>query len=302
MPETSALTTKIAFLLPSPVVLARLRAACPQNRLMSSHHHLAACLMFKDSAEYLEEWLCFHLEVGFDHFYLYDNDSQDAFRDVVEPFVSAGQVTLHTWPGTAQILPAIEHCLETYRDDCDWMVFLDDDEFLFPAEAENVPAVLSSYANYAGVTACWLMFGSSGFQTRPPGLVVNNYRLRAAAVNEHGKCIVQPAKVTKPWALGHAFHRRPGETIVDEKFEPIHGLFPENPSSNVLCLNHYTSKSLEEMERRRLRLPACADNFIYTFEQYLAADAGYNEVEDLRIQRFADRLTRRIDARAAGAL
>lgn len=272
--------------------------AARKSTLMSSRHHLAACLMFRDSAEYLEEWLRFHQEVGFDHFYLYDNDSQDAFRDVVEPFVRAGEVTLHSWPGTARILSAIEHCLESYRADCRWMAFLDDDEFLFPAEDENLPVALKRYADYAGVTACWLMFGSSGFQTRPPGLVVQNYRRRAAAVNEHGKCIVQPSKVTKPWALGHAFHRRAGETIVDEKFEPIHGLFPENPSANVLCLNHYTSKSLEEMEWRRSRLPACADDFVYTYEQYLAADAGYNEVEDLRIQRFAERLTGRVGASA----
>lgn len=268
---------------------------------MKPRHHLAACLMFRDSAEYLEEWLRFHQGVGFDHFFLYDNDSKDAFRDIIEPFVNAGQITLHSWPGTARILSAIEHCLETYRDDCRWMAFLDDDEFLFPAESEHMPEILSRYADYAGVTACWLLFGSSGFRTRPPGLVTSNYRLRAATVNEHGKCIVQPGKVTKPWALGHAFHCRPGETIVDENFERIPGLFPENPSSKVLCLNHYVSKSLEEMQRRRLRLPACADDFIYTFEQYLAADAGYNEVEDLRIQRFADRLSRSVDASAVNA-
>jgi len=263
---------------------------------MKPEHQLAACLMFKDSAGYLEEWICFHLEMGIDHFYLYDNESSDHYRDVIEPFIRAGQITLHTWPGVAQMLPVFEHCLETYRHRSRWMVFLDDDEFLFPAEEENLPAVLTRYHDYAGVTACWLLFGSSGNQTRPSGLVTTNYRMRAARVNEHGKCIVQPAKVTKPWALGHAFHRMPGETIVDEKFEPIYGLFPDNPSANVLCVNHYISKSLEEMRAKRLRLPACADKFIYTLDDYLASDAGYNEIEDLRIQRFQDRLRRRMNS------
>lgn len=247
--------------------------------------------MFKDSAEYLEEWLRFHQEVGFDHFYLYDNDSSDDYRDVIESLLNAGRITLHSWPGIAQILPAIEHCLGTYREDCHWMAFLDDDEFLFPAEGKHLPEILPHYEDYAGVTACWLLFGSSGLRTRPPGLVIRNYRRRAAAVNEHAKCIVQPRKVTKPWVLGHAFHCLPGEMIVDENFEPVHAIFPEKPSSKILCLNHYISKSVEEMQRRRSRLPACADQTIYTLEQYLASDAGYNEVEDLRIQRFADRLT-----------
>jgi hypothetical protein len=259
---------------------------------MKPRHHLAACLMFKDSAGYLEEWLRFHQEVGFDHFYLYDNESSDDYRNIIEPWLSAGQITLHSWPGTAQLLPAIKHCLATYREDCHWLAFLDDDEFLFPAEDESLPEILTRYEDYAGVTACWLMFGSSGLRTRPPGLVISNYRRRATAVNEHAKCIVQPGKVTTPWVLGHAFHCLPGETIVDENFEPILGIFPEKPSSNVLCLNHYISKSAEEMQRRRSRLPACADQTIYTLEQYLASDACYNEVEDLRIQRFAERLAR----------
>lgn len=257
---------------------------------MKPHHQLAACLMFKDSASYLEEWLRFHEEVGFDHFYLYDNDSSDDYRDVIQPWLNADKITLHPWPGIAQILPAIEHCLETYREDCNWLAFLDDDEFLFPVKEQNLTEALSCYSNYAGVAVCWLLFGSSGFRSRPEGLVIRNYRRRASAVNRHTKCIVQPKKVTKPWALGHAFHCLPGEIMVDENLKQIHGLFPEEPCSNILCLNHYVSKSVEEMEWRRSRLPACADKVIYTLDQYLAADAGYNEVEDLRIERFADRL------------
>ena len=38
-------------------------------------HYLAACLVFKDAASYLDEWIRFHQRVGFEHFYLYDNDS-----------------------------------------------------------------------------------------------------------------------------------------------------------------------------------------------------------------------------------
>ncbi len=60
---------------------------------------LTACLMFRDSASYLEEWLQFHLRVGVEHFYLYDNESQDDFESVIQPLVAAGKITLHRWPG-----------------------------------------------------------------------------------------------------------------------------------------------------------------------------------------------------------
>ncbi len=63
-------------------------------------HYLAACLLFKDAASYLDEWLRFHLRVGVDHFYLYDNDSMDDYESVVRPFVNAGRVTLYTSAGS----------------------------------------------------------------------------------------------------------------------------------------------------------------------------------------------------------
>jgi Glycosyltransferase family 92 len=250
-------------------------------------YHLTACLMFKDAATYLDEWLRFHLNVGFDHFYLFDNNSSDDYDPILQPFIDAGQVTLTVWPGIAQMERILSHCLEVNRDATRWMAFLDDDEFLFPAAADTVPEVLKQYESFAGLAVCWLVFGSSGHQTRPPGLVTTTFRRREASVNAHVKCIVNPQKVISPAIIGHAFVCRPGEVIVDEKFEPMTGPLAMHPTSNVICLNHYISKSFAEMRQRRSGLPACKDEVIYTYEQYAEADARLNDVEDLRIQRFA---------------
>ena len=76
-------------------------------------HYLTACLIFKDSASYLDEWIRFHLKVGFEHLYLYDNDSRDDCESVIRPFVTQRQVTLHKWPGSGQQGPVFQHCLET---------------------------------------------------------------------------------------------------------------------------------------------------------------------------------------------
>ena len=170
------------------------------------------------------------------------------------------------------------------------MAFLDDDEFVFPAEADLLPDALRSYDSYAGVGVCWLMFGSSGHQTRPSGLVTENFRRRAAGVNEHVKCIVNTTKVVKPAVIGHAFECLPGERIVDENFCTLDGPFASHPSAEIICLNHYISKSFEEMRQRRSGLPACHDRVIYTFEEYAASDAKLNDVEDTRIQRFVERM------------
>ena len=52
------------------------------------------CLIFKDEAPYLKEWLEYHLLIGIDHFYLYNNNSSDNYLEVLGPYIEDGTVTL----------------------------------------------------------------------------------------------------------------------------------------------------------------------------------------------------------------
>jgi hypothetical protein len=38
---------------------------------------LAICAIFRDEAPHIAEWVAYHLMIGFDHFVLYDNKSED---------------------------------------------------------------------------------------------------------------------------------------------------------------------------------------------------------------------------------
>ena len=40
-------------------------------------------LIFKDEAPFLQEWLTYHLTLGIDHFYLYQNNSTDNYMEVL---------------------------------------------------------------------------------------------------------------------------------------------------------------------------------------------------------------------------
>jgi glycosyltransferase involved in cell wall biosynthesis len=255
-------------------------------------HYLTACLIFKDSAPYLDEWIRFHLRVGFDHLYLYDNDSSDDCEQIIRPFVARRQVTLHKWPGLGQQRNVFQHCLDTYRESARWMAILDDDEFLFPAEKDNLKEILPEYEAHAGVAICWQLFGSNGHRTQPPGLVTENYRRRAPWIDWHVKCVLDPSKVIAPEISGHAFRCIEGARIVDENRRATVGAFSESPSANVLCLNHYLIKSQEELARRRTRLLVEGIPPIRPLEEWQALDRDYNAVEDLRIQRFTRALKR----------
>ena len=47
-------------------------------------YQISLCLIFKNEAPFLKEWLDYHLTVGVDHFYLYNNNSDDDFKKIVD--------------------------------------------------------------------------------------------------------------------------------------------------------------------------------------------------------------------------
>jgi Glycosyltransferase family 92 len=155
-------------------------------------YYLAACLCFKDAGRDLAEWLEFHRMVGVEHFYLYNNESSDGYAAVLRPYQDAGLVTLHDWPGGAQQTPIYEHCTETYRRQARWIAYIDDDEFLFPVAGEDLRSKLTRYEDYAGIAVCRTVFGTSGHEKRPEGLVLESYTRRQAALGTKIKSIVNP--------------------------------------------------------------------------------------------------------------
>jgi hypothetical protein len=214
---------------------------------------LAVCLCFKDSAEYLQEWLLFHHVQGFTRFYLYNNGSTDGWREVVQPWVEAGLVETFDYPGLGVQNEIYADCLKRARGSVEWLAFLDDDEFLFPNRDEPLARVLPDYAAHAGVAVSWMLYGSSGAERKSPEWVIQRFRRTNGIADHHVKCIVQPERVRAPNQIGHSFFTEPGFEVVDENFVPLRD--PLNPKATAarLRINHYLVKSWEEWRFRRNR-------------------------------------------------
>ena len=50
--------------------------------------YLSLCAIMKDESPYIREWLLFHLEVGVEHFYLYDNGITCGTAEVIKSVTS----------------------------------------------------------------------------------------------------------------------------------------------------------------------------------------------------------------------
>lgn len=188
--------------------------------------HLAVCAVFRDEAPYLAEWVEFHRLVGVEHFFLYDDRSGDACREVLAPYVSEGLVTL-----TKCAMPlasggqgwAYADALRRARARVRWLAFIDIDEFLFSPEHESLAEVLTEFEQYPGVVVNWQVYGSSGLQSRPDGPAIESFTRRAHADwvrNRRVKSIVDPTRSVRS-AGPHFFEYSSGELAVTENQEPV---------------------------------------------------------------------------------
>lgn len=125
-------------------------------------YEVSLCLIFKDEGRFLKEWLDYHLAIGVDHFYLYDNISTDNYKPVVQPYIDRGVVTLIDWPYQQAQVKCYKHCLETYCNETKWIGYIDADEFICPKYAPTIKEWLSGYAQFPAVVIDWLQFGTNG--------------------------------------------------------------------------------------------------------------------------------------------
>ncbi len=186
----------------------------------------AICAVFRDEAPYLAEWVEFHRLVGVEHFFLYDDRSRDSGREVLAPYVRDGLVTL-----TKCAMPlasggqgwAYADALRRARGRVRWLAFIDIDEFLFSPQQESLVKVLAEFEQYPGVLVNWQVYGSSGLQSRPDGLVIESFTRRARTDwvrNRRVKSIVDPTRTIRSTGP-HFFEYSSGELAVTENQEPV---------------------------------------------------------------------------------
>ena len=93
-------------------------------------YYLSVCAIFKNEGPILKEWIEYHLLVGVDHFFLYNNFSDDNYREILAPYIERGIVDLIDWPVPQGQFPAYEDCWQKFRETTRWIALIDLNEFL----------------------------------------------------------------------------------------------------------------------------------------------------------------------------
>ena len=272
-------------------------------------YNLAVVAIFKNEAPYFKEWLDYHLLAGVEHFYLYNNDSSDNYKEVLAPYVEKNLVTLTEWSGKMMQYLAYNDAIDKYRFDCRYMAFIDLDEFIFPKTnqsiVEVVDEILSNIPNAAGLVINWQYFGSNGQDKADYSRgILERFTRRAPNdwifINEEGYKLGnnQIKTIANPRLIRYIFHPHyaqyfNGTFSVNSDNKCVQNWNSEPILSDKIVVNHYYVKSFEEFSIKVKRGSACTSfnskkmEFFNRYDRNEVFDDGILKYRAARAENFS---------------
>ena len=207
----------------------------------------------------MEEWLCHHLAIGVDHFFLYDNGSTDDLHDVLKPYADHGIVTTVYFPMRGLQRDANNHVVRFFGSTTEWLAYVDIDEFLVPEHDEphrQRPGPLPRRRAGARLAQGVLLRGPPHAARRPRhGGLPRVQRGRAARghLGDPGQAHHPARRPRCAWAstTPRPLHGRTVNTAGQPTSEEATVI--EDPSYANLQMNHYYTKSWQEFQAKRNR-------------------------------------------------
>jgi len=241
-----------------------------RERETPTQYYLAVYAMAKNEGPYFVEWIEWHKNLGVEKFYIYDNESTDDTRKILEPYIESGLVDYVFFPGKKQQLSGYDHCLEKHRFEARWIAFIDLDEFIVPIKDQTIPDFLKRFESFSVVEINGLIYGSGGAKKKDAGGVMERFKYHSIPnnrFNRHVKSIVNPRCVFT-FIGAHEAARISGKTA-DSHGNSIKKNFRDRePQQDIIRLNHYMVKSYEEFLEKHSRGSVRGDHKRFSMEYF----------------------------------
>jgi len=202
----------------------------------------------KDENDYLDEWIDYHLGIGFDHIVIYDNESKVPVKKRKHTTVIPEH---RIFEGSAE-----DNCHnDTVRNfESNWIARIDIDEFIVLKQHNNINDLLEPYKDYGGLGINWRVFGTSGHVEKTEGLVKDNYVWRMPdncgwilnGGSFHLKTIIRREFCVQVHHPHFCLSTRP---LVNEDFQPYPDAWTDS-SRKLAVINHYITKSVKEYQAK----------------------------------------------------
>ncbi len=192
-------------------------------------YEVSIVAIFRDEAKYLKEWIDYHLSIGVEHFWLYNDYSEDNWEEVLDEYIKKGIVEVKNTDEVLEVyyLAGLFNYDKFIKDKNNktygysrqqfvnqygirnaigktkWLAIIDIDEFLLPMREKTIQECLEKHFSDAEVEADaifmnWRCFGTSHV-TLPEGASLlrnlTSCSLKGHPFNSTGKTIMKPEKI-----------------------------------------------------------------------------------------------------------
>lgn len=224
-------------------------------------YNVTICAIFKNEGKYFKEWIEWHKIIGIDHFYLYNNNSDDNYMDVLKPYIDEGTVDLIDWPYDQAQMKAYADCIKNRSNEASWIGFIDLDEFIVPIQYNNIADFLKKFKkNRPSVLLYWQFFGTSGIMKRPENsLVTESFHSCWAKHDIVGKCFFNTKySFDKDYKRNTILHHILWGKYKNFEFPMVNFCdkvcldhhHPINTDEFPIQINHYFTKSFDEYDEK----------------------------------------------------
>ena len=122
----------------------------------------ALCAIAKDENQYINDWVNYHLALGFDNIYVYDNN--DPETPFVGNFISDKErVSIIDWHNSpdhcTNQVEAYNNFIDNYSQQYDWCAFLDIDEFVHISDNRSLKQFLADAPTDGNIVLNWRVYG-----------------------------------------------------------------------------------------------------------------------------------------------
>lgn len=216
--------------------------------------NVALCAIAKCENLYINEWAEYHLNLGFDHIYVYDNNEIDGEK--ISDVLSDDRITVLNYRGKHQSscetqVKAYNECYNGYGRKYDWIMFIDIDEFLTLEKFGNIKDFLSQkcFADAKAVRFHWKCYSDSGKLKYEEGSVISRFTelCENGEVNKYYKQIYR-TKLPKFRMMNVHYCDFIGGIYYPDGSSARYIMQTTDQNVNYVCgyIRHYVTKSLEE--------------------------------------------------------
>lgn len=219
----------------------------------------------KNEHRYIEEWINYHIKLGFNKFILYEDYDSISHADILSKYNDIVDIELYDYVLKKDSLEfkdltCFKHVFENYTD-IDWLIKLDPDEFLvLPQMFTTVDDMLVNVNKDINQLAIpWKLYNASGFINQPDGGKYNVFDTYLISIDKSKLCYDFKANTSNnEYGLCKSFirykHYKPTyDTVLN--IDDISLSFPYiifSDENTVMCdkynifINHYITKSFQE--------------------------------------------------------